>query len=593
MKKPVYILGINESHVATAALLKDGEIVACASEERFTRVKGQWGYPKLAVEYCLKEAGITSLDLNEVYMGFESASMFILGSRESIFISKVIVSISPYLRSLLLFLVGIFPFTYNIYDFMFNTFYNFFLTITFEYPHRRLTAKALGIDRNKIKKMDHHLAHAMAAYYSGPKNKNNKQSLVITNDGMGDKVCSRIYKVKNYIWEEIASTPNAYSLGWLYLFVTEYLGMKPNEHEYKVMGLAPYAQKDFSKEICDIFKKLMWIEGLRIKSKVPVLGYSSFIKKKLFKKRFDSIAGGVQMFTEESLRTLIKNSISKTKINNLVLGGGVFMNVKANMEIVKLKEVKKIFIMPSCGDESTAIGAAYYGYMQFCKKEKRSFMPKPLINLYLGPKYSEEELTNNIKEFSSLRKNIKVRLLKNPAKEIAILLQKGEVIARFFDRMEFGARALGNRSILANPSNPKVIRLINEQIKGRDFWMPFAPVILNKRSSDYLISAKDVSSPFMMITFDTTKKAQKDLIAALHPYDFTARPQILSKESNPQYYEIIEEFEKLTGIGGLLNTSFNIHGEPIVCSPADALNTFQKSGLLYMQLGNFLLEKLV
>jgi len=182
--------------------------------------------------------------------------------------------------------------------------------------------------------------------------------------------------------------------------------------------------------------------------------------------------------------------------------------------------------------------------------------------------------------------------MKYPAKEVAQLLSKGHVVARLAGRMEFGARALGNRSILANPSNPSVIRTINKQIKIRDFWMPFAPVILKKLVNDYLIFPRqNGESPFMMFAFNTTNRAQKDMPAAIHPFDDTARPQILSRQQNPDYYDIVAEFERITGIGALLNTSFNLHGEPIVLSPLDALQTFHKSGLQYLQLGQYIVMK--
>lgn len=596
MKKPVYILGINESHTATAALLKDGQIIACASEERFTRKKGQWGYPKMAVQYCLKEAKISANDIEGAYFGFKMPTTYVPGDDyQPNSYGNIIKAISPTIKQIVLFFAGISPFFYRIYSILFNTVYKFIAMFTLERSYRKYITQVLGMPLGKINRMDHHLAHGMSAYYANPKfhEIRNKPTLVITNDGMGDDTCSKVYLVKDDFWKEIAKTPNAYTLGWLYLYVTEYLGMKPNEHEYKVMGLAPYCDPNSADKIKKIFKQLMWVDGLTIKSSIPMIGYYSFIEKKLSKVRFDAIAGGIQTFTEEILMQLITNAINYTKIHTIILGGGVFMNVKANMEISKLPGVQDMFVMPSCGDESTAIGAAYYGYKEYCQKNAILFNPKPLYNLYLGPQFTDEEIRKALTGITKKNNMVSFLKMKNPSHEIAKLLAGGEIIGRFDGRMEFGSRALGNRSILANPSNQNIIRVINEKIKGRDFWMPFAPIILHERAEDYLVfpNGKKMDSPFMMCCYETTSLARKDIIAAIHPYDYTARPQILSREQNPEVYDIIKEFENITKIGGLLNTSFNLHGEPVVSTPLDAMRTFQQSGLEYLVLGNYLVKK--
>lgn len=594
MGKSIYILGVNESHVATAALLKDGKIIACASEERFTRKKGQWGFPFRAVEYCIKEEGIKFSDIEGIFLGFKDPTISLNDTlSKSDKGTPFIKGSVPTIKKSLIYVISLWPYFYNIYEFLMKyvvkTTYGKYLYV----KHRSYISQKLNVSKNKIHLVDHHYAHAFAAYYSNNNYLNTlpKVSLVVSVDGIGDDVCSRIFSVKNNTWKEISSTPNKYTLGWLYLYITEYLGMKPNEHEYKVMGLAPYAGKEFSERVGKIFKKLMWVEGLSIKSSLPMLSYPAFIKKNLVGQRFDNIAGGIQKFTEETLVNLISNCLSKVKTDNVILCGGVFMNVKANMEIAKIDKIKSFFVMPSSGDESTAIGAAYFGYREYCKNKKIEFNPEPLETLYLGPQYSEDEIKLAIKRFVKKDKKISVLKKTNIEKDVALLLSRGEVVARFNGKMEFGARALGNRSILANPSDPKVVRVINDQIKGRDFWMPFAPVILEERSNEYLENRKNFKSPFMMMGFETTGKAKKEFIASLHPYDYTARPQILSNRQNPSYYKVIKEFEKLTGIPGLLNTSFNIHGEPVVCSPDDAILTFMNSGLEYLQMGQFLLSK--
>ena len=233
---------------------------------------------------------------------------------------------------------------------------------------------------------------------------------------------------------------------------------------------------------------------------------------------------------------------------------------------------------------------AIFGYEKFCKENCLPFEPKKIENLYLGTEYSDEEIEEYLRKNGYFNKYL-IEKPDNLNKKVAELLVQNKIVSRFAGKMEFGARALGNRSILANPSSYETVRIINEMIKNRDFWMPFAATILKEESNQYLINKKNIEAPFMSITFNTTIKAQRELTAAIHPYDKTSRPQILDKKTNPDYYEIISEFKKLTGIGAILNTSFNLHGEPNVESPKDALYTFDQSGLGCMVIGSFLLSK--
>lgn len=581
MKKPIYILGINESHCATASLLKNGEIIAVASEERFTEVKNQSGFPKNAVNFCLEFAKIKSKDLDSVDLSFLHPVGFMINQKDTDykFLSGLSNSIQNLFYNFPKFALTIF----HIREFIFN---KVFLK-NFQRKHIANLSKILHVKKELIHFRDHQTTHAYSAYYSAFNKNVSEKSLTITCDGAGDFVCSRIFTVENNNWKEIASTPNENSIGMLYFYITKYLGMKPNEHEYKVMGLAPYLDQKYSKEILELFKNIYKVKGLTIKSKIPHVTLEKFLEKKLKGKRFDAIASASQLLTEEILKNLIENVIKETGIKNIYLGGGVFMNVKANMLLGNLPEVNKIFIMPSASDESTAIGASYFGYHKYCLENNLKFKPKHLDNIYLGPNLSKKEIKNvlNKKEFI-------IKKIKNPAKEIAKLISNGEIVARCFGRMEFGQRALGNRSILARADNRDVIKIINEKIKGRDFWMPFAPVILKDRVDDYLVNTKNLDSPYMMMAFETKKLAQKELIAGLHAYDLTTRPQIISEKENKEYYKIVKEFEKLTGIGGLLNTSFNLHGSPIVNTPEDAILTFKNSGLKYLILDNYLIQKI-
>jgi carbamoyltransferase len=266
------------------------------------------------------------------------------------------------------------------------------------------------------------------------------------------------------------------------------------------------------------------------------------------------------------------------------LGGGVFMNVKANQKISQIKEVEDIFIFPSCGDESLSLGACWLNYYEI-EKEKTE-----IKHIYLGGKFSNDIIKDEIDRFKFSDK-IKIEHHKNIEFEIAEKLSKNKVIARFYGKMEWGARALGNRSILANPSSWQNVEKINSMIKMRDFWMPFAPSIIFEDHKKYLVNDKNFFSPYMMLAYNTTDTAQNEISAAIHPRDKTARAQLVTRHINPEYYTIIQNFKKLTGISAVLNTSFNLHGFPLVYNPIDALNVFNKSGLEFLAINDYLISK--
>ncbi len=362
--------------------------------------------------------------------------------------------------------------------------------------------------------------------------------------------------------------------------------MKPGEHEYKVMGLAPYASTSDTDHVLNIMKRWLILDhkSLQFKTIVNAHTFLKLCNEKLKGQRFDWIAAASQKLLEVRIIEWVEAAIKKTGITTIVASGGVFMNVKVNKLIVDSPNVKRFFVFPSSGDESNAFGACFYAFKKLYPNDN----PEPIKDLYLGPSF-EFGIDKTIKKL----KGFKVIKPKNLEVEVAKILARGEIVARFASRSEWGARALGNRSILANPSNSDVVERINRMIKNRDFWMPFAPTILSERASDYLINPKRVNSPYMMLAFDSTPLARRELKAAMHPYDFTLRSQILEKDYNPSYYKLIKEFEKLTRIGAVLNTSFNLHGFPIVLSPADALEAFKKSGLEYLALEDYILSKKV
>ncbi len=587
----MYILGINDGHNGTVALLKDGKIIHCISEERFSRIKNHVGFPFKGVKYILKSEKITPNELAKIVITKNSGlkiekngrvfNSFLVGYSNKSKMKKI--------------------FSYLIYKFpnLFEPFINFKQIVynnkkqkKVEEDNKKKLLKIYNIPKKKIIYKDHHLLHALSTCFNLPKN---KKSLIFTLDAEGsgennEHLCATVSVFDGKNLKRISKTEKRASLGYLYGLTTLYLGMKPNEHEFKVMGMAPYAKKKNVEKDYEIFKKILWVEELKFKSKFRMQYADSYLKEKALYKRFDNISGAVQKLTEDLTVEWIKNGIKKTGIKTIGLSGGVFMNVKANKKIAELPEVEEIFPMPSSGDECTAIGACFWGYKKYCEENDKKFNPQPIKDLYLGPEYSDEEIRWFLEENKYFKK-YKIETLKNIEKEIAKLLLQNQVVARFKGRSEWGARALGNRSLLANPSSRESIKILNELIKDRDFWMPFTPSILEEDIEEYIFNPKKIPNPYMTITFDSTKKAQKEIPAAMHPYDMTVRPQAVSKNWNSEYHKLISEFKKLSGTGAVLNTSFNLHGEPNVLSPKDAIHTLENSSLKYLALGNYLVCK--
>ena len=368
------------------------------------------------------------------------------------------------------------------------------------------------------------------------------------------------------------------------------MGFTPWEHEYKLMGMAPYANEKYGKKIKNIYKNYLDLDvenPLNFKRKIfkDTNHIVRRLEKDLKRQRFDNICFGLQDFTEELLIKWVKGCVKKTGIGDILCGGGVFMNVKANKAISEIPEVKSISAFPSCGDESNSLGAAWSAYYE--KTGDSNFYG--IKDYYLGPLFINEKAEKIIKKYA-FKNNFNYKNFDNINEKIAELLSEGKIVARCSGRMEFGARALGNRSILADPSNQKIVNIINKMIKCRDFWMPFAPVVLKEKSHLYIKNPKNISSPYMMMAFDSTDK-RDEFISAIQTADNSARAQILEKGQNPDLEEILDNFEKRTGRAILLNTSFNLHGNPIVFGPVEAIETFLNSGLEYLVINNFLLTK--
>ena len=585
----MYILGIYYGHNSTACLLKDGQIIAAASEERFTGIKNYKGLPKNALSYVLSEAKIDSAKLDFVTLSFTYMAPIhsVSQTGKSSLTNLLLVLTTPFqlIRNFWGKLAFRFPSLIKIGR-MFYLFSIYTVGKYTRYQEINFIANFLKIDKNKIKLFDHHLSHAASAYYASPFNQ--KRALVLTLDGEGDSFSASVNIFEDDKYTVLAKTPRESSLGMLYAWVTAFLGMKPNEHEYKVMGLAPYAKKE---DVDKLYKRIEHIitvddKNLRFESPLNMSDALRFLNSELRHIRFDLIAGIFQKLLEEKITYWVESTIERTKITTLVLAGGVFMNVKVNQRVANLANINELFIIPPPSDESSVIGSSYLTYKQIIPQAK---IP-PIQQIYWGPGVSKDELDEIIRKVEKSKFH-KVTKLQNPGKKIAKLIAGGEAVARCSGRMEFGPRALGNRSILADPRNIAVVRVINDQVKNRDFWMPFAPSILEERFDDYVVNSRKCDPYYMILAYDTTEKGKKELRAAMHQYDFTIRPQMVKKEHNPMYYNIIKEFEKLTGVGAVLNTSFNLHGFPIVLGPKQALYTFENSGLKHLVIEDYLIQK--
>jgi len=396
----MYILGLNIGHNATATLLKNGKIIVCVNEERFSRVKNHTGIPLKAIKYILEDQKIRLEEIDYVVLDYGFANF-----ENKDFTKHFMDSYTKKSR-------------YNrmvsnlAYQFpnLFNKYYSFREAIKNLNKSKRNKkfiqemAGILKISPEKILTSNHHLLHALSTCF----NLTDEKWLIFTLDGEGSGLCATLNVWDGKNLKVISKSRKIASLGYLYSLATLYLGMKPNQHEFKVMGLAPYAKKDKVDELYNSkFKDLIKInEKLEFKSKFNMAFSDIFFEKEMKFNRFDNIAGAVQKLTEELTEEWVKKAMKKTGVHNIALSGGVFMNVKVNQKILELPEVKKLFVMPSCGDESNAIGACLYGYKKYCEENKVEFKPKPIEDLYLGPEYDDEYIENMIRRDNLQKKYI-------------------------------------------------------------------------------------------------------------------------------------------------------------------------------------------
>jgi carbamoyltransferase len=562
-----YILGLHASHNASACIGDETGLIYAVQEERLSGEKNFWGFPRLATQACLDRVGIRPSDLlavtyggNQVICRYHSRDDVIHAfSRQSTVVGKLRQRVAVPLIGALRPNFG-------------------------QGRLQELLAEAGFGPHASVSYHDHHLTHAATAYYglrASPKEK----YLVLTCDGAGDRVSATVRVWDGQKCQDVATTSEGDSLGAVYTWITYGMGFVPLEHEYKLMGMGPYASDRAAEETAQIFRRYLRLRSDGLGFERGTRRQTHFLhecfERDLRGMRFDYICAGLQKFTEDLLCDWVQHAARATGIGRVLAAGGVFMNVKANKKISELPEIESFEAFPSCGDETLSIGAYYLE----AAKHFGDAAVKPLEHFYLADAPSEQEVVSALK-----RTSFHYDRPADIADAVAQCLAAGQPVARCAGPMEFGARALGNRSILADPRSQDVVRVINRMVKKRDFWMPFAPVVKEERQHDYIKNPKNLRSPYMMMTFDTRENF-RDLIAAVHNADLTCRAQILSRAHNPAVHDIISAFERRTGSGVILNTSFNLHGFPIVRTADEALGVLRDSGLEYLQLGDYLVHK--
>ncbi len=585
------VLGIHDGHCSSACLMQDGKLLALAAEERFTRLKNDHGYPYHAIEFCLEQVSLKPEDLDEVAFATKDMSIFSVGLKAiATFDGKDWTRLHrDYWKPKLY--EGIentevfeqlwrderFKDLEHYYDF--SSVDGSYASLTNSRLSRSIRIEGvkrhLAVPEEKIRFYDHHSCHAYYALFGSPIRQDN--TMIYTLDGGGDSAVSTLFRFKDGVVQELARS-NRVDIARIYRELTHIMGMKLGEHEFKVMGLAPYVTDREFKKSWSVFDGVFGVKDDLIcyeEGRRPKDLYFHF-KDAFEGHRFDGIAAAVQHMAETSVRRWFKTTQEKYSSRYAVFAGGVAMNVKLNMLLAEESYMDDFYVCPSPTDDTLCVGACYMAELQRDPGVWNRL--EPISDPYLGPEFGRSVILQAIRDNNLGSECVVEEGVTD--QRTAELLAQNMVVARCSGRMEFGQRAMGNRSILANPRTGDTVEKINTQIKYRDFWMPFAPVILAERANDYLESENpNIKRSYMMIGSRTTLQGRTELPAAIHRGDGTARPQVLQRNQNHGYYDIIKEFEKLTGTGALLNTSFNLHGEPIVCTPSDAISTFQRSEL--------------
>jgi carbamoyltransferase len=555
-------LGVNytKMHDSSACIVRDGELLFAIAEERISRVKHDASFPHLAIQACLEYSRIRADQLDEVCFGWPTAGP---GFRHDL---KCMAT-------------GGLPLTYL--NLLTSTLH--FLSMRHQGGGAEKFRQQFGNVKARMRFVDHHLAHALSAYaYSGF-----SEAAVVVMDGRGAWEATSIWHGRKGRLEHVLTIPFPDSVGLFYSEFTAYLGFQRNTDEWKVMGLAPYGHRgvdvrpfiDFETTPYRVYPKRLFANGASQFSEIAVrLGPPRTAESEI-EERHKNIAYAVQEACEKAMMNVVRLAIEKTHSRNVCLAGGVALNSKANGKILASGLLEEIFVQPAASDDGAALGAALAPYL-----DNDGRLPKMLMrHAYLGPSFGDDTIEATLKTYK-----LRSTRLGDPAKTAAELLAQGKILGWFQGRMEFGPRALGSRSILADPRDPEMNIKVNNAVKFREWWRPFAPSLKKEIAGDFLEGATD--SPFMILTAQVRPEKRKVIPSVTH-VDGSARPQTVEKEINPLYWRLIDEFGKRTGVPVVMNTSFNLCGEAIVHTPTEALRTFFSSGLDALVIGSFLVEK--
>ena len=599
------ILGISAFyHDSAAAILVDGKIIAAAQEERFSRIKHDAAFPVNAVKFCLRQAGLSIDDIDaiafydkpllkferllETYYGFAPKGLFSfiksmpVWIKEKLFLKRII---------------------------------------------REELEKIEPFDKKKIKFLfpEHHLSHSASAFYASPF----EEAAILTIDGVGEWTTASISHGKGNTIELLKELRFPHSVGLLYSAFTYFLGFKVNSGEYKLMGLAPYGNPDspdIEKYVQQIKAHLVdikedgsiWLNqeyfnyavGLRMaKNELwkTLFGFPRREEEEELQQHHCNLGYAIQLVTEEIVLKMAKEALRITGCENLCMAGGVALNCVVNGKIERAKIFKNIFIQPASGDAGGALGAAQAAYYIFFQQPRIvNTTEDEMLGSYLGPEFSDMEINLDLKMQKAVVE--KVEPFDVLATKVAGLIAEGNVVGWFQGRMEFGPRALGNRSILGDARNEEMQKKLNQKIKYREGFRPFAPSVLAEDAKAYF--DLDCSSPYMLLVAPITQQRRKPLpenynslplfdrlytprsdLQSITHIDFSARIQTVHKTTNPRYYRLLESFKQQTGYSVIVNTSFNVRGEPPVCTPTEAYACFMRTEMDYLVVGNFLLDK--
>ena len=576
------ILGIFDDHNAGCAVIENGKIVAAVEEERLSRIKlhngNVDGPPVRSLKSVLEISNSSVDDIDRIAVAIQPPADLMRYVWNDLF--HVQKNMKWILASL---------FSKSIRWDKYWLFYPYFYNL-FRIRRIKKLLRENGLGDKPIEFVDHHRAHAASAYYTSGRTR----ALIVTLDGQGDGHCGQVWLGENGRMKHIRTISSYHSPGLFYNFITWLEGFKPMRHEGKITGLAAHGNYETARPY---FEKLFGFENGEFRYYHAEKQFqhafphrTNYVKfKKALPKGFENlsredVAAGVQVLTEQAVSAWVDQFLQEIGPVDVVMAGGVFANVRVNQAVSELENANSVYIFPAMGDNGLPAGAALYTYYKFLGWPEVKQMPK-LDDVYLGPGFSDDEIERELK-----KAGLEYQYFQDIAPKVAELLHEGHVVARFDGRMEFGPRALGNRSILYQPTDQSVNDWLNHKLKRTEF-MPFAPVtILEDMNGHYHNVEKNVyPARFMTITFNCSDEMAEKCPAVVH-VDGTARPQLIDEKTNPVYYRILKEYQKLSGLGSIINTSFNMHEEPIVCTPADAIRAFKLGHLEYLAISNFLVR---